>query len=96
MNEKQNRHNVFSSDYIGYFQSTSHVFFSLESVGGKNLTGKETKKPNTIWAGDLQDTYMYSLQKVNADCKKKLQNLLVLQDSCNFCTENLDRFLHVH
>lgn len=53
----------------------------------QNLTEKETKL-RMIWAEDLQGTYMYLLQKVHADCQRQLQNLLVPQDSYNFCTEN--------
>lgn len=56
------------------FQNASKIFFSLERVGEQNLTEKKTNKPSLIWAEELWDTYMYLLQKVHADCEKKLQN----------------------
>lgn len=78
------------STYTGYFHSALQKW---------DQTGKETNKPTgTVWAGNLWDTirYMYSLQKVDADCKKKLQKLQVLQGSSNFSIEYLDGFSHVH
>lgn len=94
--EKANNVTFLTLISAAYFHNLLYIFVSLKSVGKLDLTGKEDNKQ--VCAKDLQDTirYMYSLQKVNAHCKKKSQQLLGPQGSCNLGPEHLYGFLCVH